>query len=119
MTIMFMVPPLGKLLNLRFQGDVMEYVRMLTNGIIAQKRKDYANGSGLGKAYSFIEILLEAEIENDVELTNGKSVPNGTGNGHVANGSTGESGVSFKKSKCKFSINLSSSYSLIIFRLQL
>src|SRR5699024_5907999 len=59
----------------------------------------------LDKAYSFIELLLEAERANDLELlASRKPMPNETANDHIAaeRESIKSNDISYKQSKCKF-----------------
>ena len=77
LTTVMMAPKLANALGIRFNGDVFDYLGAFATQIINRKREEMAQGIGLGKAYSFIDLLLEAEVEQGFELANGKSKDNG------------------------------------------
>lgn len=63
-TVIFMAPKLAKLLGVRLNAESVDYFNEFSTKIIADKRKSYLKGSGAhGKATNFIELMLEAEVE--------------------------------------------------------
>lgn len=77
-TFLVLAPKLANALGVRVNADVMDYFSVLAQKVIQEKRAEMKR-ENFGKAGNFIEILLEAEIEE-----------NQTNDGEE------------KKSKCKF-----------------
>ena len=61
--LLFAVPRLAKLLNIR--NDVFDYFKDLSLQVIHQKREEFKKVENLGKASNFLEMLLEAEAEHE------------------------------------------------------
>src|SRR5690606_36685741 len=77
--MMIMAPKLNEYLKLRLNGDVVDYFEGLSMEIVNKKREELKNRGSFGKANNFIELLLEAEIEQRHEDDS-----NGVHNGHDA-----------------------------------
>lgn len=85
-TLLFLLPKLMKLIG--FRNEVMEYFKDFSLKIIKRKREELKrDAASLGKASNFLELLLEAEAENEkleaagnaqqnpaAEISSGKSV---------------------------------------------
>ena len=59
----FTMPKLSKLVTLIVGNPLFDFFENMTVKIIDDKRKEFKNRENLGKASSFIELLLEAEAE--------------------------------------------------------
>ncbi|KAJ6218346.1 hypothetical protein RDWZM_009503 [Blomia tropicalis] len=65
-TMILMAPKLANFLKIRINPEVTDFFYKFSMDIINQKRKNMKNGN-IGKANNFIELLLEAEVENEEE----------------------------------------------------
>ena len=63
--IVFLFPRIASALNLKINGDVTDYFTKFSTEIIKNKREEYSKSKSFGKADSFIELILEAEAENE------------------------------------------------------
>lgn len=62
-TMFFMAPKLANMIGIRLNAESVDYFNEFSSKIIADKRKSYVKGSEHGKASNFIELMLEAEVE--------------------------------------------------------
>lgn len=105
-TLIIMTPKLANLLKIRLNGDVVDYFTKFSYQVIDQKRKEMA--AKKGKANSFIELLLEAEAEEETMkkqngISNGSAQNGHTQNGKVQTETEGENGYGNKIAKCTLS----------------
>lgn len=74
-TFLVMAPKLANALGVRVNADTMDYFNVLAQKVIQEKRAEMRK-ENFGKAGNFIEMLLEAEVEenqaNDGEETKSK-----------------------------------------------
>lgn len=62
-TLIFMAPKVANFIGVRLNAEAIDYFGEFSNKIMADKRKLYSK-SNHGKASNFIELMLEAEVEN-------------------------------------------------------
>lgn len=67
--VAFLLPRVAHALNIRINGDVSDYFTAFSGKIIQEKREEFRKNENR-KADSFIELILEAEVEAEKE--NGK-----------------------------------------------
>lgn len=64
-TLLFMAPQIAKFLKIEFKPDVLNFFETFSGQIISKKREDLSKSVFNTKATSFLELLLEAEAEDE------------------------------------------------------
>ena len=66
-----MAPKLSVKLGVRVNGDVIDFFHKMSLDIINAKRDEIQSRGSIAKPTNFIELLLEAEHNAQIEQTNG------------------------------------------------